>query len=354
MRRKSLAIFVVCLVVVMNFFIIIQNQYIPPNSDFSENRPENIPDDLPILDDLPNLGTTAQDPSPERPNEIYGIENQYLSDYYYRYKEFVFENINNSLAFIFQNSLNVSDGGFYEYVYLNGSQNNTIRYTFTNALMVINLVDVYLSNKSLNYLQMANQTMDFMLNNCYFNVLAGGLTGFINYFDNETNYSNETYSSDNALAILALLKLYEATKNITLLEIANQTLTYMNEELWDSNYYGYFKSNDTNDRSKYTIDNLIAILMNLEVYRTYEYDYEYQINALRRSENIMGKILEDFNISNGLILNYSRNWSIKTFGNQSYVNSLGIISLLELSQSTLNETYIGIAENISNFLWKNF
>ncbi|NVM00922.1 MAG: AGE family epimerase/isomerase, partial [Candidatus Helarchaeota archaeon] len=118
--------------------------------------------------------------------------------------------------------------------------------------------------------------------------------------------------------------------------------------------YGYFKSNDTNDRSKYTIDNLIAILMNLEVYRTYEYDYEYQINALRRSENIMGKILEDFNISNGLILNYSRNWSIKTFGNQSYVNSLGIISLLELSQSTLNETYIGIAENISNFLWKNF
>jgi len=183
MRRKSLAILIVCLVIVMNFFIIIQNQYNPPSSDLNDIKPENMPDDLPLLDELPPLGATAQEQYPERAIDIDSQENEYLSDYYYRYKEFVFENINNTLDFIFKNLLNSSDAGFYEYVYLNGSLNNTRKYTFTNALIVINLVDVYLSNKSINYIQMANQTIDFMLNNCYFNVSAGGLTGFVHYIE---------------------------------------------------------------------------------------------------------------------------------------------------------------------------
>ncbi|MFX0134520.1 MAG: hypothetical protein ACFFDN_12845, partial [Candidatus Hodarchaeota archaeon] len=360
MRRKSLAILVICIVIIMNFFIIAQNQYIPPSSDFNENKPENLPAILPILDELPPLGTSDEGSYPERPNEIDSTQNVYLSDYYYRYKEFVFKNINNTLAFIFQNSMNTNDSGFYEYV---GAQNNTIKYTSTNALMVISLVDVYLNNKTLNYFQganetylpKANETMEFMLNNLYFNTSVDGLTGFVNYInDTGTDISNEIYSSDNALAIIALLKLYQVTKNTKLLDIANQTLTYMNQELWDPQYYGYYKSNDTSDISKYTIDNLIAVLMNLEVYNTHKFDYEYQINALRKAENIIDKILDDFNILNGLVLNYSRDWSIKIFGNQSYVNSLGILTLLELSQSTVNDTYVRIAENISNFLWQNF
>ncbi|MHA1300471.1 MAG: hypothetical protein ACTSO9_13715, partial [Candidatus Helarchaeota archaeon] len=354
MKRKSLAILVIGLVIIMNFFII-QNQYIPENSGFLGNKPDNIPDFLPNPDDLSTSGDSTDDPYPDIPNEIDSSEDKYLSDNYYRYLDFVFNNVNDSLTFIFENLLNVSDGGFYESVNLTaGGQNDTRKYTTTNALMIISLVDLYLNNNSLNYLEQANKTMDFMLNSLYYNLSTDALGGFVNYIENDNvTHSNLLYTSDNAFAILALLKMYQVIKNETFVKVANRTLTYMNEILWDSEYDGYFQNNATINGSKYITDNLLAILANLEVFKEYYYDYEFEINAFRKAEAIMNRILENFSYDTGLAIYKSRNWSIITLGNQTDINSLGIIALLKYYEYLGNTTYIRLAENLSIFLRQN-
>ena len=131
-RRKSLAILIVSLVSVMNFFIIIQNQYIPQDTNYLTNTPNNMPDLLPDPNDIPPLDS-SDDSYPDTPAEIDSAESDYISDYYYRYKDFVFTNINESISFILQNLMNQSDGGFYQAVNLtSGGQNETTKYTATN------------------------------------------------------------------------------------------------------------------------------------------------------------------------------------------------------------------------------
>ncbi|MHA1378729.1 MAG: hypothetical protein ACTSRG_10140 [Candidatus Helarchaeota archaeon] len=355
MKRKSLAILVVGLVLIMNFFIVIQNQYVPENKNIIENKPDNLMVFQPNPNELPISSTSNDNPYPDQLDEIGSSESTYLSADYFRYKDFVFNNINNSISFILSNLKNSTDGGFYEYVNLTaGGQNNTKKYTSNNALMVISLVDVYLENQSLNYLQQANETMEFLLKNLYYNLSVNVLGGFVNYIENNgVSHSNTLYTADNALAILALLKLYEITQNTTLVKIANQTLTYMNQILWDSEYEGYFQNNASINGSKYTEDNLLAIMANLEFFHTYYYDYEDQINALIKAEKVQERIFNNLSISNGLILNSSRNWTISTFANSTKENSLGILALLKFYDSTSNQTYIRMAENISIYLRKN-
>ncbi|MHA1798603.1 MAG: hypothetical protein ACTSVY_09165 [Candidatus Helarchaeota archaeon] len=279
------------------------------------------------------------------------------SSFIYKFKPEELQRAHDVFNFLITQAQNITDHGFWKFVNLTGGTNDTTRTTQASALSILAGIELMLTNLSnQNILNKTIEIADFMVNNLLYNVNHSDYRAFFSNISNDlTLRSSFVNVSDNALAILSLLDLYPYEKNETYLSVVNESLTFLNEVLWDDENGGYYSSNQTINGTKNVYDNLLAALANIKItlLPVDVYDYEYKINARNKAKQILNLIFT--NLYNGSdiegIAEYSNKyWNVSVNSNDTLTNSLGIHTYLTYYSSYGNDTYLSLAENISKFL----
>ena len=350
-KRKLLGIFI--LILLFNFWAFtLINAPINVNNMFQENfesdlisTPQDLDENLHSQDNL--------DESTSDINEA--LQNIESTSSFYKYKPEELLLANNTFNYLLEQSQNQTDFGFLNYVNLTGGANDTIKTTQAAALAILAGLELMITNISNSYI--LNKTIEianFMINNLIVSVNGTNYYAFCtNISDDLSLQSNFVNTTDNSLAIYALTKLYTFEKNVTYVQVANDTLTYLNDNLWDDEYGGYFNSNHSINGSKVTRDNLLAALANIELVSIDYYDYEYRINARNRAKSIMNYVIEYlYNNSKdeGIGDSSNRYWNVTTNNNEALTNGLAAYSLLSCYRNIDNSTYLEVSENISHFI----
>ena len=276
----------------------------------------------------------------------------------YKYKPEELQRARDIYDFLISQAQNHTDNGFWTNVNLTGGSNDTYRSTSAAAVAIIASLELMISNFSNpTILNETIEIADFMISNLLHFVNKSNYKAFFTNISNDlTQISNMVNVSDNALAIIALLRLYEYDNNETYLSIVNDSLTFLNDVLWDDEYGGYYSSNQTIGGNKIVYDNLLAVLANLEATFIDEYhffDYEAKINARNRAELILNKVIDNLYNDTDLegIAEYSnRYWNVTNNNNESLTNGLAIYIFTFSHNSYENQTFLDISENISRFL----
>jgi len=141
-----------------------------------------------------------------------------------------------------------------------------------------------------------------------------------------TNNTSVVFSSDQFLGIIAMLRLYNTTGNMSYLSYAEKVWNY-SEQFYDLGY-----KHSANDSEKYVWDNSYALLANLELYAATN-DLKY----FDRAENVSKKIVSMHSSSFFKISSNNSSVDIKT-------QAIASFALLE----TGNESYKQIALSVLN------
>ena len=261
---------------------------------------ETLNDDNPSPSDGISVDSSSDDVG--QPTDVSDETNrEYVSNSYYYYNPSLKSLADSALSFLTLNLLNLTDDGYTEYVNLTGPTNSTLKLTTDNALMISALIRSYEADTSkTEYLDQANETAYFMLSNLFIHEPITYKYAFIYSVAQDLSVNDATLNlSSNALAIIALCELYQFTKDETLSDACYQAYDYINEQLWDSQYGGYFKSNASINGTKIAYDNLLGALAGINIYGNDPFDFEYRINASIKTQTILEMFIENWNSSVG-------------------------------------------------------
>ncbi len=321
-----------------SMIIIFQDSpYSPMRYQNETNLNENIPND----DQLSTSNVT--DYSKQGEDVHNPRDSADFSELYYKYKNSAVNQANDTLSYLISNLWDSNYKGF------NDSDATTAqKNTLDNVLMLINLLDFNSITPNSQYVTYAEEIFNFLYNYLWDN--QSNL--FLSYSDYDgTNPSPQLNSSDNALAIIALLKLYEATSNQTYLNIANSTYSASITTFYDTTNGGYFTSNLTGDTNKRTYDNLLVSLALTEISRAGFLSGPIQAEALRQAEAILNLLITKFlNGSYGFFTSGDANWTNPDAVKNVLVNALAITTLLSVYDLNFNETYLDIAVSTASFI----
>ncbi|NHI91925.1 MAG: hypothetical protein EAX96_05440 [Candidatus Lokiarchaeota archaeon] len=287
--------------------------------------------------------------------DITGVD---TSSLIYKYKPEELQRAYDLYDFLITQAQNLTDKGFMTHLDLTGGNNDTSRSTSAAAFTILaslELITANLSNPTI--LNETIQIANFMIRNLRDSVNKTNYYAFYTNISNDlTELSNNVNVSDNALAIIALLRLYQYEKNTTYLSIANDSLTFINDILWDDIYQGYYSSNQTIGGNKIVYDNLLAVLANIEATLVDEYhffDYEAKINAKKRAEQILNNVIGNLYNDTALqgIAEYSnRYWNVSTINNESLTIGLASYTFMSYYTNYGNQTFLDVSENLSRFM----
>lgn len=172
----------------------------------------------------------------------------------------------------------------------------------------------------------SSTTFDLPLRDFIFNFFR------YNYFVNEIN-SNEVNCQNQFLGIIALLSLYNSTKDEKYKENALKVYNY-SERFFDG-LYAYSSDDDT----KYTLNNSYAIISLLELYKATNNN-----SFLERAE----KIANNINFNNTFFFTEDNNSvELKSQALASY-------SFLKLYEQTKNVSYLKISMSALNYTIENY
>jgi len=266
-----------------------------------------------------------------------------FSKTYYNYKNSTLIRANMTINYLISKLWDSSYKGFNE-----SDAPNAKKRTSDNMLMIQSLLDYNDAEPQGAYVSYAENTFKFEYK--YLWDIRAKL--FKSYCDwNGNNPAKLWNSSDNALAILALLKLFGATANQTYLEFANFTYNGLISKFYDSSNGGFYRSNTTGDTAKFTYENLLVCLALTEIYQSGYLSSRIQSNALDYAKNTLNKlILYYLNGSYGFFSSGNSNWANPITSKSALVNSLAIITLLAVYDATYNQTYLDLAKGVAQFI----
>ncbi len=270
-------------------------------------------------------------------------DSEVFSQDYYKYKNDTVTRANTTIEFLISNLWDSTYKGFNESDAIGAKKR-----TFDNMLMIITLLEYYNARGQSEYVTYAEDIFKFEYNYLWDNQTKL----FLSYCDyNGNNPSALINSTDNILAIIALLKLYRATYNQTYLNIANQTYGSFNTIFYDSTYGGYYRSNLSGDTNKYAYDNFLVSRYLSEISQYGYFQSEFRMDALQKAEGTLNLLISHYlNGTLGFFTQGDREWNNPVKDKSALINSLAVDALVSVYESNSNQTYLDIAVDVAEFL----
>ncbi|HUY00504.1 MAG TPA: AGE family epimerase/isomerase [Candidatus Deferrimicrobium sp.] len=303
---------------------------------------------------IPQKNSSSEDPSQDNGSIIANTVQDYskqgedvhdppdssdFSQLYYLYKNDTIYQSNSTINFLISTLWDSNLKGFNE---SNGI--NAKKRTGDNMLMILTLLEYHEANIQAEYITYAEGIFNFEYNYLWDN--QSNL--FLSYCDaNGSNAIALINSTDNALALVALLKLYEITTNQTYLEIVNLAYDALNAKFYDSTNGGYYRSNKSGDTTKLTYDNLLVTLALTELYRSGHFSSEVLVKA----ENTMDTLISHYlNGTKGFFSAGDNTWDNPVEEKSALTNALAVYTLISLYEVSSNQTYLDIALQAAEFI----
>jgi hypothetical protein len=338
MKRKLGSIAILSMIFLSSMLLVFQNSHLSPYlpQDIGESVGD-LPNDSPVStsdvvdyskieDDVQNFQDSAD-----------------FSEIYYNYKNSSINQANATIGYLISNLWDSSNLGFND-----SDANDAKKRTFDNMLMILTLLEYNDVIPQANYIIYAERIFDFE-----YNFLWDTQTNlFLSYCDyNGDNPSFLINSSDNILAITALLKLYEVTNNQTYLDIANLSYTALDSMFYDNTNGGYYRSNLTGDTNKFAYDNMLISLFLTEIYKIGSFPLLIQNSILEKAEETLDLVISYYlNGTIGFFISGMENWSDPIEEKSALINALAINTLISIYEINLNHTYLEIASEVAEFI----
>ncbi|NVM31154.1 MAG: AGE family epimerase/isomerase [Candidatus Helarchaeota archaeon] len=342
MRKKAGSLLLLCMICLSSMLITFQNSPFTPY--FNQNE-GNVEEKLPENDAISS--NTITDYSKQGEDVHNPQDAADFSDLYYKYKNTTVYQANLTIDYLISSLWDANYKGFNESDAVNAKKR-----TFDNMLMIITLLEYYDAELKAEYITYAEEIFNFE-----YNYLWNNQTNlFFSYCDHDGN-NPSTYmnSSDNALAVMALLKLYDATTNQTYLDVANLTYYGLNSVLYDSTNGGYYRSNASGDTNKFAFDNLLVSQALTEIYRTGYLSATAQANTLELAENTLNLLIINYlNGTDSFFTAGDADWSNPVEEKSALINALAMITLILVYEINLNLTYLVTAMEIAEFMDEAF
>jgi len=331
MKRRFGSLAILCMIFLSSMIIIFQDSHLTPY--FSQEMGisgKNSPDTSALAQEAPDDAHTPKS----------------LSDFskaFYTYKNSTVIKANTTIDYLISKLWDLSFKGFNE-----SDATNAKKRTSDNMLMIRSLLEYNDASAQAAYVTYAEDTFQFE----YKYLWDTQAKLFQSYCDrNGNNPAKLLNSSDNALAILALLKLFGSTANQTYLEFANLTYNGLISKFYDSTNGGFYRSNATGDNAKFTYENLLVCLALTEIYQSGYLSSVIRFNALDLAKKTLDKLISYYlNDSYGFFSSGSNAWKNPITSKSAFVNSLAIITLISLYDAFNNQTYLDLASGIARFI----
>ncbi|MDD1778652.1 MAG: AGE family epimerase/isomerase, partial [Candidatus Helarchaeota archaeon] len=338
MKRKISGIVILCMILLSTMFMLFQESSMTPylsqkNGKAGETSPDNNPISAEDFSDYSEIGKDIYTPRSASD----------FSQFYYIYKNTTAIQANTTLSYLISE---LWDGGYKGFN--DTTTKNAKKRTYDNMLMIISLLDSNDASAQAAYVTKAEDTFKFE----YQYLWDSQAKLFRSYCDpNGSNPSPRLNSSDNALALIALARLFETTGNQTYLEILNQSYNSLVSSLHDAVNGGFYRSNLTGDNVKFAVENLLVCLSLSEIYKSGHLSSAIQVEALTLAINTMNQ-LTSYLLNGSLGFFYATNstWQNPVITKSALVNSLAILSLLSLYDATYNQTYLNLAGSTAQFI----
>ncbi|NVM52832.1 MAG: AGE family epimerase/isomerase, partial [Candidatus Helarchaeota archaeon] len=248
---------------------------------------------------------------------------------------------------------------------------NLTKYTFDNLMGILALLE-FINGSGLNLAYNLTtsdfeqslttyifQTFKFLNDTLLFSPTNITTAFFSNAQVDGSNPDDDILCKDTALAIIALLEYFQLTNNTDYLDMANKTWVYLNTTFWDTEYSGYMHVNGTEgNQTKYSVDNIWAIMANLAIYNVVGINNTIRNSALEMAnltlqllnqsiwDNVYSGFYSSFNGSTWVPFNTS-------FCKQAEVNILAVQAFIEfadLINDSKRDVYIKYANETFIFI----
>ncbi|MDD1778856.1 MAG: AGE family epimerase/isomerase, partial [Candidatus Helarchaeota archaeon] len=338
MKRKIRSFAILCMILLSTMFMLFQESSITPylsqkNGKAGETSPDNNPISAEGFSDYSEIGKDA-----------YALRSASdFSQFYYLYKNTSAIQADTTLSYLISELWDSSYKGFND-----TTAQTAKKRTYDNMLMIISLLDYNDASAQAAYVTKAEETFEFE----YQYLWDSQAKLFRSYCDpNGSNPSPRLNSSDNALALIALSRLFENTGNQTYLGLLNQSYHAMMAYFYDTTNGGFYRSNLTSDNAKFAYDNLLVCLSLSEIYKSGHLAVATQVGALTFAKDTMNQLIShSFNGSLGFFYATNTTWQNPVTIKSALVNSLAILSLLSLFDTTSNQTYLNLAGTTAQFV----
>ena len=338
MKRKIGSFAILCMILLSTMFMLFQESSMTPNfSQQNGKSGENSPDNNPIsAEDVSDYSKIGKDVNIPKSSSDF-------SQFYYLYKNTTAIQANTTLSYLISKLWDSSYKGFND-----TTAQNAKKRTYDNMLMIISLLDCNDASTQAAYVTKAEDTFKFE----YRYLWDSHAKLFRSYCDpNGSNPSPRLNSSDNALALIALARLFENTGNQTYLEVLNQSYHALVSSFYDTTNGGFYRSNLTSDNAKFAYDNLLVCLSLSEIYKSDLLSSATQIGVLTLATNTMNQLIAYLlNGSLGFFSATNRTWQNPVTLKSALVQSLAILSTLSLYDTTYNQTYLNLAGTTAQFI----
>lgn len=338
MKRKIGSIAILCMILLSTMFMLFQESSMTPyfsqkNGKAGETSPDNNPISAEDFSDYSEIGKDVY--APRSASDF--------SQFYYLYKNTTAIQANTTLSYLISELWDSGYKGFND-----TTTQNAKKRTYDNMLMIISLLDANDASAQAAYVTKAEDTFKFE----YQYLWDSQAKLFRSYCNpNGSNPSPRLNSSDNALALIALSRLFETTGNQTYLEILNQSYNSLVSSLYDATNGGFYRSNLTGDNVKFAFENFLVSLSLSEIYKSGHLSSEIQVEAITLAINTMNQLTSYLlNGSLGFFYAANSNWQNSVTIKSALVNSLAILSLLSLYDATYNQTYLNLAGSTAQFI----
>lgn len=244
-------------------------------------------------------------------------------------------------------------GGFFKSCETNGSYQNILKYASFQAFSALAFYNLYLNLHEQVYRYLADSAVNFLVDHLW-DTLYGG---FYHCSDRSGNVSNVATnklpkikdSGYQAWSALALFRNFELTNNNEIFILANKTLNFLMEKLWNKTYSIFYKLSDADGShpegitvSYYDFWIISALIKGYQMFsnalfldyakKTIDYLYEYLWNGTNQCFYYSAFL-------NGTLIDKSIYLVVQTSA---------LLALNDLYLLTGNKTYSQSIKNISN------
>lgn len=197
------------------------------------------------------------------------------------------------------------------------------------------------------------------------NVSNRDVSGFVSGAGSLGTPFNVSQSIINAIAVVTMLELYNATGDSEYLNRANDTWLYLNHTFWDQDNGGYYFVNETlGNETRVAADNFMVMIAAIEINQTPAIISEVRNNALEMAINtfeLMYDYMWDTNVShyglyytNASIAYKGAPWNITGSGKSLLGNALACQALSRMYEATSNQTYLNHSKLIHDLVFQHF
>jgi mannose/cellobiose epimerase-like protein (N-acyl-D-glucosamine 2-epimerase family) len=246
-------------------------------------------------------------------------------------------------------------GGFFKTCESNGSYPVTLKYASFQAFSALAFYNLYLNLHDQVYWDLADSAINFLVDHLW-DALYGG---FFHCSDRKGNVSNVDYSKlpsikdagYQAWCAFALFKSFDLTKRNEILILANKTLNFLIEKLWNKTYFIFSKLSeaDGSNPEDITISYYDFWIISALIKGYHFFSNDLFLGYALATINYLFKYLWN-SINQCFYYSSFLNGTLIDKSTYLVVQTSALLALNDLYLLTGNETYYQYIQNISNSL----